>query len=669
MLSPTPVQALGQGPFFRDPALLLQPPALPPALTQPLLPAQPAAVLPVDAPVQVEVEDAAIKKLAPGSELHRKVFELLKAQHKFSSEHMQKHYSRWGWNEQKVQAYTHATDYERLMSELQHKDSQVPEPIQVVVPYTYATIHAAATFVASVLLGRKPVHQLMATRGTLVDNARAMEQALQSGYDTSGGYEALWQMIWDSFIYSFGVTRNSWEEKKGPVINWVNGQRVLGEDTTFAGNIITPIDPYCYFPDPRVPISKCNKQGDFIFTSSKQSKLMDMETAGSLMWVKQAFDGYKAMERESNTSMSKRRIKIGVYGENVVTPAQVSGFGDVHEGTVRLVPKDWGLGSGTTSELWKFAWLGKQIIQAEPLGMIHGEHPYSATEPTSFGHDFMSLSMVDMIGPFQDIISWLVSSRMENVRSTINNQFVADPSRVDVNDIRASAIGRVIRLKQAAIGTPIKDSIEQLRVQDVTTGHISDIQTMRILADTITGVNDNMRGIQTAGGRRSATEARMSMQAGASRLSQHAMRISAQGLGSIASQSIFNIQQFMPAKMWMEVAGLDGQMQSVQATPDMLVGSFNHQVSDGSLPYDKTAMLEEWKEILFGIARDPELRSQYDLGKIFEYVAELGGAKNISSMKRQPMTQASAQANPAADPNMQAIGPAQPAAPLNGSLF
>jgi hypothetical protein len=302
--------------------------------------------------------------------------------------------------------------------------------------------------------------------------------------------------------------------------------------------------------------------------------------------------------------------------------------------------------------------------------MMHGEHPYSATEPTSFGHDFMSLSMVDMIGPFQDIISWLVSSRMENVRSTINNQFVADPSRVDVNDIRASAIGRVIRLKQAAIGTPIKDSIEQLRVQDVTTGHISDIQTMRVLADTITGVNDNMRGIQTAGGRRSATEARMSMQAGASRLSQHAMRISAQGLGSIAQQSIFNIQQFMPAKMWMEVAGLDGEMQSIMATPDMLVGSFNHQVSDGSLPFDKTAMLEEWKEILFGVARDPELRASYDLGKIFQFVAELGGAKNISAMKRQPQTQATATADPASDPNMQAIGPAQPAMPLNGqSLF
>jgi hypothetical protein len=71
-----------------------------------------------------------------------------------------------------------------------------------------------------------------------------------------------------------------------------------------------------------------------------------------------------------------------------------------------------------------------------------------------------------------------------------------------------------------------------------------------MLADTITGVNDNMRGIQTAGGRRSATEARMSMQAGASRLSQMAVRISSQGMTDMAEQMLMNIQQFMPDEMW-----------------------------------------------------------------------------------------------------------------------
>ena len=44
-------------------------------------------------------------------------------------------------------------------------------------------------------------------------------------------------------------------------------------------------------------------------------------------------------------------------------------------------------------------------MQAEPLNMLHGMHPYSLSEPTSLGYDFMSLSMGEMITVFQDIVS------------------------------------------------------------------------------------------------------------------------------------------------------------------------------------------------------------------------------------------------------------------------
>jgi hypothetical protein len=243
--------------------------------------------------------------------------------------------------------------------------------------------------------------------------------------------------------------------------------------------------------------------------------------------------------------------------------------------------------------------------------------------------------MHDMIGPFQDIMSWLVSSRMENVRTAINNTFAADPARVDINDIRQGPIGRIIRLKQTAMGLPIRDAIMQLAVQDVTTGHLNDIQVMRILADTITGVNDNMRGIQTAGGRRSATEARMAMQNGASRLSQMAVRVSGQAFQPLSQQMIMNIQQFMPDQMWVETTGDDGVPNSRQITPEMIVGQFNYQTSDGTLPYDNQALLETWKEIMFGVAQDPELRQNYSIPEIFQHVAKLGGAKNIDAFKRQ----------------------------------
>ena len=618
----------------------------------------------------VEPEERIIDRMGPGTELHAKVRAKLDAMLNFSQRAMANNHSRWNFMERKVQAFINQADYEDLMEAIKGKGALPPEPVQIVVPYTYATLHAAATYIATVLLQRKPVFGLTGARGATVDSARFMEQAVQYNLEESNGHEMLWQGIWDGLNYSFDCTRIAWEETEGPIMRMQGPNRVFDNGLIYSGNRLAQVDPYNCFPDPRVPLSKCAKQGDFLFTRMElsQTTLRDLEKAGTLRWVEAAIKGSNRRRAEEP---SQRRVRIGQTDNKWLEPANVTGFSAFYEGTVRLTPKEWGLGDKDTSELWKFAWTKNgQIMQAEPLGMYHRQHPYALSEPNSFGYDFMSLSMGEMITCFQDILSWLVSSRMENVRAAINNTFIVDPARVEVNDIRSSTIGRIIRMKQAATGLPIQQAIEQLIVQDVTGGHLADIQTIRMLADTTTGVNDNLRGIQTSGGRRSATEARMSMQAGATRLSQMAVRISSQKLLPMAQQMIMNIQQFMPPEMWIEVTGDTGKRSAIQVTPDMLAGSFNYQVSDGSLPMDKAALVEVWKEILFGIARDPELRQRFNLVEIFKYTAELGGAKNIDSFEAPPplMPQIAA---PGQEPGGQAVGAAVPQlpAPIGGNPF
>jgi hypothetical protein len=141
----------------------------------------------------------------------------------------------------------------------------------------------------------------------------------------------------------------------------------------------------------------------------------------------------------------------------------------------------------------------------------------------------------------------------------------------------------------------------------------------------------------------------------------------------------------MPDQMWIETTGDANMPNSKMLTPEMIVGSFNYQISDGSLPYDKMALVEVWKEILLGITKDPELRQMFDVSKIFEYTAVLGGAKNIDTFKKpppppmppgppgtppgQPMiggmpAQMGAMNNPGAQPGMMPLGQASPAAPL-----
>jgi hypothetical protein len=586
--------------------------------------------------------ESVIEKLKPRSELHSKTLQKLEAMFRYSQGAMSNFTHRWNWMEQKIQAYVALPDYENVMRQMENDRGAPPEPVKIIVPYSYATLHAAATYLAMVLIGRRPVFPLMATSGTTADKARHMETAIQANLQATKAYEELWQYIWDSLVYSFGATRIGWQEKEGKVLQiGPGGQREVRKALKFAANKLNAIDPYRAYPDPRVPMHKCNEEGDFFFWTTDQSKMIlkDMEKAGLMKWVNEATDSRSSPQANPELPAiadSRRRARIGGSGTWTPAPGDIVGFWTVREGTVRLVPKDWGFGDSTDSELWKFSWIGnKQIIQAEPLGHVHEKHPVSVTEPISFGHEFGSLSWADLIGPFQDLLSWLVNSRMENVRTTLHNQFVADPGRIEMQDLRSPAAGKVIRLKAAAVGTPVNEAIRQLNVLDNTQGHFNDIQLLRLLADSTTGINDNMRGIQTSAGRRSATEARMSMQAGASRLSQLAIRISSQGFMGIAEQMISNIQQFMPDQMWVEMTGDDGKPVSTLLTPDMIMGTFDYQISDGSLPYDKLALTEVWERILFGLAQDPELRQRYDIGRVFEYVAELGGAKNISHFERQ----------------------------------
>ena len=611
--------------------------------------------------------ESVIDKLKPGSKLHSDTLRKLEAMFRFSQSAMSNFTHRWGWMEHKIQAYVNLPDYEAAVNAMNQRNATPPEPVKIIVPYSYATIHAAATFLATVLIGRRPIFPLLATSGTDAEKARHMEAAIQSNIQVTKGYEKLWQYIWDSLIYSFGAVRIGWEDKEGKVLQiGPQGQREVRRALKYSANVLNAIDPYRVFPDPRVPMHECNEKGDFLFWTTEQSKMIlkDMERGNLLKWVDEATD--KKQQQLSNTELpavadSNRRARIGSTGHWMPAPADVVGFWTIREGTVRLVPKDWGFGDSEDSELWKFTWIhNRQIMQAEPLGMVHEKHPASITEPTSFGHEFGSMSMADLIGPFQDLLTWLVNSRIENVRTTLHNQFVADPARIEMQDLRSPAAGKVIRLKQAAMGTPINEAIRQLQVIDNTQGHFNDIQLLRVLADSTTGINDNMRGIQSGSSRKSATEARMSMQAGAGRLSQLAVRISSQGFMGIAEQMISNIQQFMPNEMWVQMTGDDGQPTSSLLTPDLIMGTFEYQISDGTLPFDKTALLEVWQQILMGVAADPELRQVHDISKIFDYVAELGGAKNISSFKRAQTGQ----------PNIVPPGqePPQGAVPVGGAL-
>ena len=71
--------------------------------------------------------------------------------------------------------------------------------------------------------------------------------------------------------------------------------------------------------------------------------------------------------------------------------------------------------------------------------------------------------------------------------------------------------------------------------------------------------------------------------------------------------------------------------------PESINGFFDFVPVDGTLPIDRFAQANLWKEILGQMRTMPELAMKFDVAKIFEWVAQLAGLKNIGQFRVQVM--------------------------------
>lgn len=590
-----------------------------------------------------------IDKLEPGSELHKKVLEYLLARIKLSEDRMAQFYSRWEVNEMKMLAYINLPNYDAALKALSNA-GEPPQPVSIVVPYEYATIWTVVTYLMHTFCGRKPIFQVGSYKEESVRSAQFMETVLQYNADHTRLIKHLIQYFLDGCIYGVGIMRVLWsvlyakrsvwktQGVLGPIAQIGEGpQRVREEKLVYEGNECQTIDPFMFFPDPRVPMQEANRKGEFVFWRSFEGEyvLRKAEAGGMLKWI----DNIGTMPRAEHGANRRTRKDLFTKGDSAPGLAadnrgQGIPYHQIDQGTIEIVPKQLGLGDSEIPEKWMFAIANKtQIISAEPFEHDHDMHPVAVIEPSSLGYSFGQPALADFLGPIQDTMSWFINSHIHNVRSVLNNALVYDPNMIEEQDLKNPKPGKLIRLKRSAYGQDVRAAVFQLQVQDVTSGHVNDMQAFMRMGDALSAVNDNLRGIQEAGGRKTATEVRTSGEAGASRLAATARMVSAQGMVDIAEMQSINVQQWQTMEFFLQIVGQSGLNAPVPIQPNQLAGDFYYPVHDGALPLDRVALFDSWKEILLTMLTQPALAQGYDVPEIFEYVAELGGAKNLSQFR------------------------------------
>ena len=144
-------------------------------------------------------------------------------------------------------------------------------------------------------------------------------------------------------------------------------------------------------------------------------------------------------------------------------------------------------------------------------------------------------------------------------------------------------------------------------------------------------------GMMESTGRKTATEIRGSVGFSMNRLKTQAEYMSAMGFAPHSQMLVQSTQQHLDIERYYKLTGdlLPGQEEGIMVNPENIAGFFDYIPVDGTMPVDKLALANLWKELMMGVGNNELLLQQYDIGKIFAYTAQLSGAKNINRFKVQ----------------------------------
>lgn len=576
------------------------------------------------------------KKLVKGSILHDKLLEKLKDCFALSYKTMSTFYNQW-------EKYEKIYDAEAYKCEA----DKIPE---FKFPEAFTQIDTIKTYIKSVLFAQSPMFHIQGVESDDVSSAELIETVIDYQIRNMDVRKVLNTLIQDALLYNIGIIRNEWTEEWG----WVQI-----DDPTFGiirdfrkvyqGNRASNIEPYNYFPDPRVIASNVN-EGEFVgFTYDKSfNDLYKYSAVGQFFNIEYVKEEYASIidgriRHNSNVSSILYNNKgesiqgASIYGEQVTGDGDNKDRVEMAQIEIELVPSQYGISDNNIPEKWIFTIANRDtIVQAEQYSCQHGKFSAIPLVPYNDGHSFISKGLISRVEAYQEGESWLFNSHLQNVVRILNNNLVVDPELINVADISYSRPGNIIRTNPGNSGIPVSQGIMQLQVQDVTGTHMIDIESMRGIVQKITGANDNFMGTATAS-RKTATEVRAMNGMAGTKLSELTADIYAYCIKPWVEQMVANTQQYMNEALVLRIAGKSNinSNKPVQISREDIQGKFDYIMPDITNPPDRMAELALWKEFFMGIAQSPELMQTFDIVQVFMEMAKKANIKNVKDFIRQ----------------------------------
>ena len=602
-----------------------------------------------------------------GTKLHNKLEKALRDRLRLSERKFSDRYGQMARNEELFQAYIPTKEIDRIHRRKKNASdfAGVPDYSTIEVPYAYSVVMTMHTYYTSVFCARNPIFQVQGRHGETEQQVQAIETLL--AYQAQVGANVLPLFVWllDPGKYGFSVIGHYWEEEiircrsieEEPAQFWgipIPGAKptkkaVVKDLPGYAGNKTYNVRPQDFFPDPNVALVHfqnggfcgryCEIPWDDIYQGSRhQNNEYRYFNYDQLKAQKEARDGHdpQAVSRDlgsGNVTTLPGQGNVNEF-ERYDLP---QGFVKGHEIYLKLIPKEWKLGEGDRQEIWVFNLSASGIIfGAGPLGEYFGKFPFDILVDEVDGYTLFPKSTLERVKPLNDIMTWLINSHFYNVRASLNNMLVVDPSMVVMKDVENPEPGKHIRAKPSAYGRDVRTYLQQLQVGDVTRSHVQDLNLVMELVQRMVPANDSTMGLQQSqGNRTTATQSRIATNFSVSRLKTQCEWWSAGGWGPYTQKLIQRTQQHYDAPTQMRLVGDIAQFstQFLEVTPELISGFYDFEPVDGTLPVDRFAQANLWQQIMLQMEKHPQIMMTYDIAKIFAWVAKLAGIKNMAQFR------------------------------------
>lgn len=578
---------------------------------------------------------------------------------------MSNHYAGWDLQDQVYRGERHL-DKDDLKEQRQNK------PTKMVVPYTHSQVMVFVSFLFLLFKQNDNPFELAPTGPEDYGQKwKDCEAVLKRDWTKSYGSRVLFQFLLDTARFGTAPLEVRWD--KQTVKCWIAPedptQSVFGgvpvsapqapgyqEFLKFEGSVIRNVSPYRWFPDTTFPICDFEK-GNFCFTEEDftMGGLRQLEKDGMVTSVDNikppSAAGWGTNGSWSDFRGGETRNTWGWDGRGSWDKDKDDAKVIVTKGRKKITPKEYLIGDKPLGKeefpILYTIWYANdnRIIKLEECREWHQSFGNAVGQYTPDMHHSLTNGLADLIYRLQDVITWFVNSHITSVRRVINNRNVINPSLVDMTSYDKTDSD--IFMRKGVGRMDPRMAVSQLPAQDVTSGHMNDVDVLGKIMQMVTGVNEQMQG-QYSQGRRDATQSRLVAAGSGGRMKMHGQLLWEAGLGRVGSLMLSNSRQSLSMSSFGRALGGISDPQNLmqryaafKGTPEEVIGGDDYLGFDSTLQSEKGYMAQNLQELLGMILQaDPQaaqvLTQNVSLTKVVSEMFYLRDGTPIERFKPDP---------------------------------